>query len=328
MRVLVAPLNWGLGHATRCIPIIHQLLQENHEVIIAADGYPLRLLQQEFPSLELIELPSYQINYSKGKSQVFAMLKSVPKILGGIYREHHQLKKIIEKYKVEQVISDNRFGMWNKHIESIYITHQLMIKMPKYMRFLEPLVWWMHRLFINRYDVCWIPDYEGENNLSGDLAHKYTLPKHAKFIGPQSRFSLLLHQTKNKLQENYETVAVLSGPEPQRSIFEKQIVNCCFADVGKCLIVRGLPNDSSAMEYIGDNIAMVSHLDSENLAYHLQQAKKIICRSGYSSIMDLHVLNCLHKAELHPTPGQTEQEYLAIYHQNREEIDVTLSLPK
>ncbi len=316
MKILVAPLNWGLGHATRCIPIIQQLLEEKHEVIIAADGYPLRLLQQEFPHLEYIELPSYSIRYGKGKSQVFAMLRSMPKILYGIIREHHQLKKIIQSHNIQQVISDNRFGLWNKHIESIYITHQLMIKMPKYLKFLEPLAWLIHRFFIHRYAQCWIPDYQGDDNLSGDLSHQYPLPKNAQFIGPLSRFASLKNPTTPLSSESFEVVAVLSGPEPQRSLFEKQIIQRYFDADERCLIVRGLPDTTQAMEYIGSNIAIASHLDTSSLAYYLQNSQKIICRSGYSSIMDLHALSCLHKAELHATPGQTEQEYLKIYHEH------------
>ena len=43
-------------------------------------------------------------------------------------------------------------------------------------------------------------------------------------------------------------------------------------------------------------------------------AKKIISRSGYSSIMDYHALGCLEKVEMIATPGQTEQEYLQDLH--------------
>lgn len=313
MRILIAPLNWGLGHATRCIPIIQQLLNDKHEVIIAADGYPLRLLQQEFPHLQYLELPSYSIHYSKGKSQIFAMLRSIPKIVYGIIREHHQLENIIQSHNIQQVISDNRFGLWNKRIESIYMTHQLMIKMPKCLKFLESVVWLIHRSFIHRYDQCWIPDYQGDDNLSGDLSHQYPLPKNAQFIGPLSRFNSYQNKEQPSSLDPFEVVAILSGPEPQRSLFEKQIIQRYFDADERCLIVRGLPDGSNAMEFLSANLAIVSHLDTSSLAYYLQNSQKIICRSGYSSIMDLEALSCLHKAELHPTPGQTEQEYLAKY---------------
>jgi len=207
----------------------------------------------------------------------------------------------------DMIISDNRFGLWNKNVHSVYITHQLMIKMPQGLKFLEPIVWRFHRFFILKYDECWIPDYEGEKNLSGDLAHKYPLPKNAKFIGSLSRFSLL----KNIVPKNeYQTVAVLSGVEPQRSIFEKELIKRLENCAEKTLIVQGKPQKEKQIQTI-QNLTIVSHLETSELASVLLGAKQIISRSGYSTIMDLDALNCLHKAELIPTPGQTEQEYLA-----------------
>lgn len=315
MKTLVAPLNWGLGHATRCIPLIQKLLSEGHEIIIATDGHPMELLKAAFPDLTYIELPSYPIRYNKGKSQLTAMLRSIPVILWGIIREHHQLKKIIREHQIERVISDNRFGLWNKHLHSTYITHQLMIKMPKGLGFMTPVIWLGHRFFINRFDVCLIPDFEGEDNLSGDLSHKYPLPRHARFIGPLSRFAELSSKTKNTPDSTYDVVVLVSGPEPQRTIFEQQLIKRFKNTTERVLIIQGLPANktSGQIEETHENMTILPHLDTSNLAGILLQAKKIICRSGYSTIMDLHALNCLDKAELIPTPGQTEQEYLALY---------------
>lgn len=315
MKTLVAPLNWGLGHATRCIPLIQKLLSEGHEIIIASDGHPMELLKQEFPELLLIDFPSYNIRYNKGKSQFSAMLRSIPVIFRGIIREHLQLKEIIRKHQIERVISDNRFGLWNKHLHSTYITHQLMIKMPKGLGFMTPVIWLGHRFFINRFDVCMIPDFEGEENLSGDLSHKYPLPRHARFIGPLSRFAQISTQSPIIPDLRFDTVALVSGPEPQRTIFEQQLIKRFKNTDERVLIIQGLPADKTSrqIEQSHENLTILPHLDTNNLASILLQAKKIICRSGYSTIMDLHALNCLDKAELIPTPGQTEQEYLALY---------------
>lgn len=184
MKVLVCPLNWGLGHATRCVPLIQKLIHKGHEVVIAADGHPLHLLKEIFPHVRFIESASYKITYNKGKSQVTAMLRSIPTILIGIIKEHRWLKQLNKQEQFEQVISDNRFGLWNKHIHSIYMTHQLMIKMPPLLKLMEPIVWLCHRFLINRYDQCFVPDNQGENNLSGDLSHLYPLPQNVQFIGP------------------------------------------------------------------------------------------------------------------------------------------------
>ena len=314
MKTLVAPLNWGLGHATRCIPLIQELLSEGHEIIIASDGHPMELLKAVFPGFSFIELPSYPIRYNKGKSQLTAMLRSIPVILWGIIREHHQLKKIIREHQIKRVISDNRFGLWNKQIHSTYITHQLMIKMPKGLGFMTPVVWLGHRFFINRFDDCVIPDYEGKENLSGDLSHKYPLPRHARFIGPLSRFAQISTQSPIIPDLRFDTVALVSGPEPQRTIFEQQLIKRFKNTDERVLIIQGLPADKTSrqIEQSHENLTILPHLDTNNLASILLQAKKIICRSGYSTIMDLHALNCLDKAELIPTPGQTEQEYLAL----------------
>ena len=310
MKILVCPLNWGLGHATRCIPLIKKLIAEQHEVVIAADGHPLQLLKEVFPNLRFIQSTSYNIRYNNGKSQVTAMFRSLPKIIYGIIREHHWLHQLNKEEHFDKVISDNRFGLWNKNIYSVYMTHQLMIKMPFLLKYAEPIVWLGHRFFINRYNKCFVPDFPGEENLSGDLSHRYPLPKHVQFIGPLSRFTDMNIDTS--ITESYDTVVLISGPEPQRTLFEEQMIQTFRSNKAKVLIVQGLPGNKKS-ELSQANITLVPHISTELMAAHLKGAKTIICRSGYSTIMDLVALNCLHKAILIPTPGQTEQEYLAKY---------------
>ena len=312
MKVLVCPLNWGLGHATRCVPLVRRLLADGHEVVLVSDGFPLEFLRQQFPELRFIELPSYSIRYSAGKTQVLAMLWNLPSIISGIYKEHKWLNTLLQREHVDQVISDNRFGLWNRKTKSIYITHQLMIKMPLALKWLEPLAWFLHRLLILQYDECWIPDVAGPENLSGDLSHKYPLSRNSRFIGPLSRFE----NNKAMAEINYHNVSVLSGVEPQRSIFEHELTQRFQHSHQKTLIVCGQPAAASRTYHVGD-VTLVSHLPDGELASLLKGAKKIISRSGYSSIMDLKALDCLKKAELIPIPGQTEQEYLFELHRNR-----------
>jgi len=308
-KTLICPLNWGLGHATRCVPIIRGLVAEGNEVVIAADGYPLQFLHQEFPELRIIELPSYPIRYSKGKSQVFVMLRFLPKLYKGIKREHEWLDHLLQSEHFDTIISDNRFGLWNKSLHTIYMTHQLMIKMPKGLRWLEPVAYRFHRHFITKYDECWIPDFAEDGGLSGDLSHKYPLTVNAKFIGILSRFS----GYENVEPDNtYKTVIILSGVEPQRSIFEQEMLNK-YRDVNeKTLVILGKPTENSDIK-IEKAVSIVTHLDTKKMASVLLGCSTIISRSGYTTIMDLQTLNVLHKAILYPTPGQTEQEYLADY---------------
>lgn len=310
MKILICPLNWGLGHATRCVPLVRNYISEGHEVVVVADGYPLAFLKLQFPTLRFIEYKSYNIRYSKGNSLVFAMLQSFPAIVAGIIREHKWLDQLVQTEHFDQVVSDNRFGMWSKRVHSIYITHQLMIKMPRAFKWLEPLVWLVHRFIINRYNACYIPDVEGVENLSGDLAHKYPLPLNARFIGHLSRFSEL---TANKPDKRFDILAIVSGPEPQRTLFENQLIERYKSSSERVLIVCGTPNNQSERNRI-DNICRVSHLTDYEFVTIIAGVEKIISRSGYSSIMDFKILNCLHKVEFTPTPGQTEQNYLFDLH--------------
>jgi UDP:flavonoid glycosyltransferase YjiC (YdhE family) len=301
-RILVSPLNWGLGHATRCIPIIRLLIKKNATVIIAAEGRPLALLQQEFPNLEFIHLKGAAISYPNNGSMILKMILSIPKIIGGIISEHRALKKIIIEKKIDVVISDNRFGLWNKDIKSIFITHQMMIKSP----FAEKLLHRIHLFFIKKYDECWIPDIEGPINFSGDLSHKFIIPNNAFFIGIQSRFNNEEPLVPGK--SGYDVMAIISGPEPQRSIFEKLILQEIKQTSLKALVVCGKTDISQKTEFI-NNIEVISHLSSEEMETAILRSKIIISRSGYSTVMDLATLG--KKAVFIPTPGQTEQEYLA-----------------
>lgn len=314
MKVLICPLNWGLGHATRCIPIIRQYLAEGNEILIASDGYPQEILKENFPELIHLTFKSYDIRYSSTDSQLGAMFRSLPRIFRGIISERLWIRKVVKKEKIDLIISDNRFGLWHKKVKSIYITHQLMIKMPAFMGFAEIIVWMGHRFFINRFTECLIPDFAGKTNLSGDLSHKYPLPANARFIGPLSRF---------EDPDNYNSELILdifiliSGPEPHRTIFEEQMMKAFENSDKSIVIVRGLPNENSLPDLPEGRIRIFNHLASDDLAKFILASKQIICRSGYTTIMDLYQLNCLSKADFHPTPGQTEQEYLKEHLRNQ-----------
>jgi len=308
-RILICPLDWGLGHATRCIPIIRLLLKKNAEVIIAADGRPLELLKQEFPELQCIQLKGYSINYPASDAMILKMLFSLPKIIKGIKEEHTQLEKIIDEYNIDIVISDNRYGCWNKKVKSIFITHQLLIKAP----FGENILYRKVLRFIKNYDECWIPDYAGVQNLSGDLAHKNPIPKNTFFIGPLSRFDSNKERiNKNNIREGdiqkYDIMAIVSGPEPQRGLLKNIFIQKLKESKYKSLIVCGETESKWEIE-LNENLTMKSHLGAEEMQEAILSSTLIIARSGYSTIMDLAMLG--KKVIFIPTPGQTEQEYLA-----------------
>ena len=307
MKILVAPLNWGLGHASRCVPIVQRLLDEGHEVILGGDGESLTLLRKHFPKLRYVYLASLNLRYSKSNRQVLAILRALPKIIFWALKDHMLLKAVLREEPFDQVISDNRFGLYCKGVQCVYITHQLHIMLPKGWKWLEPLAERLHARIYSHFDEIWVPDYEKkEKSLAGELSH--IKKAKVKYIGPQSRFEIVNRQSSNR--QSYDVVAVLSGLEPHRTLLEKDIIARYSDKEERVLIVQGLMHRPNT-RIIRGNITIVPYLNDTDLASALLSANHIIARSGYSTIMDLHALKLLQKAELIPTPGQPEQEYLA-----------------
>jgi uncharacterized protein (TIGR00661 family) len=309
---MVCPLDWGLGHASRDVVLIRRLLDAGHELILAGDGDPMKFLEAEFPDLEKVELTqSLHITYFRKSPAWLKILFLSPLFLYGMIREHYLLKKAIRHILPDLVISDNRYGLWSRKVRCIIVTHQCRIKLPGFMRFMEyPLALLLKQL-IERFDQCWIPDYPGGQNLSGELAHRPPHPDNARFIGPLSRFSLNTPPDSNaKGIEKAGLLVLLSGPEPQRSTLEKIILEQVGRLDVKTLILQGRPGRREK-KAIPKGHVMLSHLDTATLKQLMQQSDYIICRSGYTGIMDLVAMR--KKALVIPTPGQTEQEYLASY---------------
>jgi len=276
-RILVAPLNWGLGHATRCIPIINALMDNNFEPILASDGDSLKLLKKEFPELMALELPSYQISYpTKGRDFTLKLLKDSPTILKAIKNEKKRVKQLIKTYHISGIISDNRLGVYNKDVPSAYITHQLQV--------LSGHVSWLstklHASYISKFNACWVPDVAGNPNLSGQLGHPKRLSSKVKYLGPISRFKKLNLETK------YDLMVLLSGPEPQRTLLETILFKELKNFDGTVLFVKGIIEDRQ-VSVRQDRVTIYNFMQSQELEIALNQSKLILSRSGYSTIMDL-----------------------------------------
>ena len=299
----MAPLEWGLGHATRCIPLINALLAQNCKVFIGVEGAAKALLVQEFPQLTFLPLMGYRVQYSRKKFWLpVKLLLQFPKMIYSVYNEHRWLKKTIRHYSIDAVISDNRLGLYTKLVPCIYITHQLAIKTGN--RFTERVAQKIHYHFINKYNACWVPDAVGEINLAGELSHPVRLPKTpVQYIGPLSRFE------KMPDEKIYDLAVIISGPEPQRTFFENLLLKELENYKQACLFVRGLPAGVQICKCKNVQVEIHDHLSAEELSKAIQQSRLIISRSGYTTVMDLIKLQ--QKAILIPTPGQTEQEYLA-----------------
>ncbi|MEM9141749.1 MAG: glycosyltransferase [Bacteroidota bacterium] len=302
-RILVAPLNWGLGHATRCIPIIDALLAVGHTPILASDGYALELLRKEYPHLEYVALPSYQITYAKkGRNFKLKMLWDSPKMLKAISHEKKVTKGLVKELALDGIISDNRLGVRNKNIPSVFITHQLNV--------LTGNTTWMsskmHQKIIKKFDECWVPDVSGKTNLSGKLGHLKESSLTIRYLGPLSRFQ------KEQVPLQFKLMVLLSGPEPQRSLLEEKLLTELQGFRGRILFVAGkieAVQKSKTSLTRHDTLTYYNFMQTTELEKALNRSQLILSRSGYTTVMDLAKLG--KKAFFIPTPGQYEQKYLA-----------------
>jgi uncharacterized protein (TIGR00661 family) len=312
MRILVAPLNWGLGHATRCVPIINYLSELKHEVVLASSGNAYHFLKNYFPKFELVHLPDYDVLYSTNIPLKWRMVLSAPKIFSKIKQEHQLLDKLIDEKKIDAVISDNRFGLHSKKIPCAFISHQLNINAGLFSGIANRI----NRKYINKYSQCWIPDNAGSKALSGNLVLNEYGFSHLKHLGPLSRF---MNCPLNNPPKQNQIAIIISGPEPQRTVFEKiifsQIQKYKSQLKSKVVIVRGMPGEKTG-EVKTSLLSVFNHLSDNEMLRLIANSNLIISRSGFSTIMDLAYTGG--KAVFVPTPGQPEQEYLAkLYHQNK-----------
>jgi len=285
-NVLICPLDWGLGHATRCIPIIRELQAMGHQVLIAGSGPSLDLLKIEFPSNKFF-------SYSRNIPLLFYLLSKTPSLLSIIKKENQHLKRIVEQEKIDRIISDNRYGCYHRKIPSVIIIHQLSLQLPMVLKGIANSY---NARFIRRFNECWVPDAP-DRKLSGNLSNSRSIIP--KFIGPLSRM------TGNSLRPStYRVLALISGPEPQRTHFETALYRELKDSGVSYYVVRGLPCGNSE-----ERDRTFSHLPSSQLNELIEAADVVVSRSGYSTIMDLAALR--KKAIFVPTPGQTEQLYLA-----------------
>lgn len=301
--VIVSPLNWGLGHATRCIPVIRGLLDRGMRVHLVAEGGGAAILGTTFPGIPVTAFPGYEIHYpEEGRSFSLSMVRAAPGILRGIKKEHECLLDLCEKTQASAVISDNRFGLWHPRLRTVFITHQVQIKAPVG----ETLIGMMNKKYIRKFNECWIPDDEVDG-LSGVLGHSFRGSLNARYIGTLSRFT----KGNNDKRKDIDLLLLLSGPEPQRSIFERilcenvQKLKSIKKDL-KTVLVRGLPTgELPALTFPGP---CFNHLNDLELQDHINRSLLVLSRPGYSTLMDLDRIGA--KAAFIPTPGQTEQEYL------------------
>jgi uncharacterized protein (TIGR00661 family) len=300
-KILIAPLDWGLGHTTRCIPLAQTFIQAGCEVCFAGNAVQQELFREFFPHHRYFDLKGYSVHYSKSAWALpFKMLHQVPKILRAIQAERRWLEELNRTEHFDAIISDNRYGLHLDNTPCVIVTHQTEIRVPGSGLLQKMLNFW-NRRFLKHFREVWIPDDENRS-LSGDLS-RHSLIK-VQYLGNLSRLD-------NQLIRMFKlnVLFILSGPEPQRSLLEKEILDLDLNGL-KIAMVRGCPAAKTSI--VHKDWKIYPHLPSDQLSEHVKNADLIVCRSGYSTIMDLFKLG--KRALLIPTPGQTEQVYLADYH--------------
>lgn len=309
MKILVAALNWGIGHATRCLPIVRALENNGAEVILASDGQALDVFKRERPDLLALELPGYDVKYWSDNF-VLAIGTQAFKIARAVSNEQRALEAYIQKYQIDAVISDNRYGLHSKNVPCVLISHQLKLQAPWPFGLLANAI---AGHYIQKFNDIWVPDVAGEPNLSGTLSHG-TPYKQAVFLGPLSRFLGKGTSSENNT-EPIDFLVVISGPEPQRTWFEEKVLaQAALLPQNNGVLVRGVPTDQT-QRTLDNGFSVQGFAKSETLKDLMIRAERIICRSGYSTVMDLAALG--KNAFFVPTPGQTEQEYLAKEYANK-----------
>jgi hypothetical protein len=311
-HVLVSPLNWGLGHATRDIPVIRNLLNHNHEVTIAACGNARAVLEQEFLECRFIEFPDYPVPYSSSRFFLPRFFAFLPLLLKAIADERKRLDLICAKDSYDLIISDNRLGVYSSEIPSVFITHQLRYNLPLVFWPAELLATAMNDRVYRKYRHIIVPDNPpGQPALAGKLSRPGTdATKKSVF------FSGILTGTRQFDRDiDLDYLLMISGPEPQRTQLEKILLPQVLTLEGSCVVLLGSPSNMKIPEKTGRCriIPFASARDKEEL---MNRAECIICRSGYTSMMEIAELGKRHALFI-PTPGQPEQEYLSWYYEKQ-----------
>jgi len=306
---LITILDWGLGHASRCVPLVKTWQTEGKRVTVASAGSALMLLKASLEGVDFIELPPYAVRYPT-RSMIWNMGIQSPRLWGVMRKEQRIINDYARREKVDLIVSDGRFGCWSETVKSVWLAHQLQIQHR------QPWLAWVmnsgyHTFVRQHFAEVWVPDLEGEESLAGDLARPIAGLPH-RYLGPLSRFADHKLETTEKIP--YQWLALLSGPEPQRSYLEEELITCLKALDVPALLVRGVPGSTQPTP-ITANLSIVDWLLGDQLAATIAQAEQLVCRSGYSTLLDAYHWN--KPLLLVPTPGQTEQEYLAKYWASR-----------
>jgi len=308
-HVFLSPLNWGLGHSTRDIPIIRELLKHGHEVTIGTSGNALALLKRECPQCNFVLFKDYPAPYSASRFFLPKFVASIPLLLRALARERKKLDQILAENRFDLIISDNRMGVYSHKIPSYFITHQLRFSLPTYLYPFEVLTIPVNSFFHIKYDGVIVPDIAPNgNNLSGKLCRS-----NLDITNQRVYYSGILTSTeKMQVAEDLDYLAIVSGPEPQRTKLEEIILKQVQKLPGEKIVLLGSPQKESHQK-LDRHTTVHSYLSTEEKVELMNRARFLITRSGYTTMMEMAEID-KKRGLFTPTPGQTEQEYLSRYY--------------
>ena len=312
-NILICPLEWGLGHAGRMVPVARELLTMGNNVFIGSGKNITEFFRKELPELSYIHFPGFRMKYSAWLPQYAVIFFRTPLFVFSVIKEHFRLKRIIRNYDIDIVISDSRIGLWNRDIPTAVVTHMIRIPHPRGLQFLEKIALEIARRIIRKFDLCLIPDLPGEVNISGKLSHHLPLPANARYSGLLSRFEKPDTTLVGTIKK-YFCAVILSGPEPQKSILREKMEKILNASDKSSVILEGSPSGELRRSEEG-KITYINHLPAKDFGKIILESENIVTRSGYTTLMEL--ISLRRSALLIPTPGQPEQEYLAEYLANK-----------
>jgi uncharacterized protein (TIGR00661 family) len=294
MKILFTPLNWGLGHTTRSAALADRYRKEGHQIVWGAYGDALEWLQMNCPQDQIHNLDDLDISY--GRSVWRSVVYQSSDIRKFITREQRKIKNLVNEIKPDQIISDNRYGCYYPEVHSVLITHQIRPRLPWFLRFLNPLRNIYFKSLLGEFNEIWVPDYP-DRRLSGALSKPY-LNQKVVFMGPLSRFTPL----EKPSIEIPETLILTSGPKGSRKYFVEDALK---HRKGITWVVGLKPTVEEK------DVVFIEYPKQSELAQWIQFCSLLISRPGYSTIMDREALGAKGNVVWIPTPGQTEQEYLA-----------------
>jgi uncharacterized protein (TIGR00661 family) len=305
MKILFGVFDWGLGHATRDTPIIEELLKKKNEVDIISTGNALNLLKGHFgEKCRYFDVKSVYVPYPKSGFFVSKFAAAIPKMLVDLKKARKISEKIIKQGNYDRIISDCRYDVYGKKENSFLINHQLKFRSPVFESVPEKFL----SIAMKRYSSVIVPDYPGRD-LSGDLSFNKRYAGKVDYIGILSRLK------QRKLKQDIDFFISISGPGPQRSILEKKILKQAYHLKGNIVITGGNPEMERKVQK--GNVKFFSFLDLAGQEEIMNRAKFIVSRSGYSTVMEIIELE-KKKVLFIPTPGQTEQEYLADLYEEKQ----------